>query len=143
MVDFGEKSTTRNTGCICSKRCCIERRILWTFSAAYPFTQNKEHLQIAQRAFYYLLTHFIDAEYGGVYWSVDYKGSRLETRKQIYGLAFVLYGMSEYYLATHNEAAIGLAKSSFNIIEQHSFDSKKNGYIEAFTRTGNTCRTCV
>ncbi len=112
----------------------LNARILRAFSAAYPFTQNKEHLQIAERAFYYLLSHFRDGEYGGVYWSVDYKGSRLDTRKQIYGLAFALYGMSEYYSATQNEAALGFAKELFDTIEQHSYDKDRNGYFEAFTR---------
>ncbi len=112
----------------------LNARILWTFSAAFGFRQKKEHLQIAERAFYYLLSHFRDAEYGGVYWSVDYKGSRLEDRKQIYGLAFVLYGMSEYYSATQNEAALQFAEELFDAIEQYSFDEDRNGYYEAFAR---------
>ncbi|MDQ2752017.1 MAG: AGE family epimerase/isomerase [Bacteroidota bacterium] len=112
----------------------LNARILWTFSAAYSFTQNKEHLQIAERAFFYLLTYFKDPEYGGVYWSVDYKGTRLENRKQIYGLSFVMYGMSEFYSATQNEAALRFAKELFITIEQHSFDAKQNGYFEAFAR---------
>ena len=112
----------------------LNARILWTFSAAFIFTQKKEHLQIADRAFYYLLSHFRDAEYGGFYWSVDYKGSRLQTRKQIYGLSFVLYGMSEYYSASKNEVALGFAQELFDAIEQHSFDKDWNGYFEAFAR---------
>ncbi len=112
----------------------LHARILWTFSAAYSFTHNKEHLQIAEMAFYYLLAHFRDAEYGGVYWSVDYEGNRLETRKQIYGLAFALYGMSEYYAASQNETALLFAKELYHTMEEHSFDINKNGYLEAFTR---------
>ena len=112
----------------------LNARILWTFSAAFGFTQKKEHLQTAERSFYYLLTYFKDSEYSGVYWSVDYKGWRLETRKQIYGLAFVMYGMSEYYSATQNEVALQFAEELFYTIEQHSFDKERNGYFEAFAR---------
>lgn len=112
----------------------LNARILWSFAAAYNFTQNQTYLQTAERAFYYLLSHFKDEEYGGVYWSVDYKGSRLETRKQIYGLAFAMYGMSEYYSVTQNEAASGFAEELFHTIEQYSFDTERNGYFEAFAR---------
>ncbi len=112
----------------------LNARILWSFAAAYNFTQNQTYLQTAERAFYYLLSHFRDLEHGGVYWSVDYKGSRLEDRKQIYGLSFVIYGMSEYYMASKNEAALGFAKELFYTIEQHSFDENRNGYYEAFAR---------
>ncbi len=117
-----------------AKGVVLHARILWTFSAEYAVTHDKTHLQTAQRAFDYLLNYFRDGEYGGVYWSVNCKGEKLESRKQIYGLAFVLYGMSEYYPATQNETALQFAKALYSVIEQYSFDKEKNGYREAFAR---------
>jgi cellobiose epimerase len=117
-----------------AKGVVLHARILWTFAAAYTFTNNKEHLAIAKRAFNYLISCFKDNEYGGVYWSVDYKGNMQESRKQLYGLAFTIYGMSECYAATTNEAALVFAKELYNTIEQYSFDIKNNGYFEAFAR---------
>src|SRR3954471_4837555 len=61
----------------------LNSRILWTFSAAYAFTQEPAHLALATRAFNYILDHFIDKEYGGVFWSVDHQGNQLDGRKQI------------------------------------------------------------
>ncbi len=45
---------------------------------------------MATRALEYILHHFIDPEYGGVYWSVDEKGEMLDGKKQIYGQAFCM-----------------------------------------------------
>ena len=117
-----------------AKGVVLHARILWTFSAACIITHDESHLQTAQRAFDYLLSFFRDDEYGGVYWSVNYKGEAGENRKQIYGLAFTMYGMSEYYLASQNEEALSFAKNLFATIEQYSFDKENNGYYEAFAR---------
>src|ERR687890_36097 len=56
------------------KGAVLNSRILWTFSASYAHTKNAAYLNIATRAYSYLVQHFIDPQYGGVYWSVDYKG---------------------------------------------------------------------
>ncbi|MEJ0101958.1 MAG: AGE family epimerase/isomerase [Bacteroidota bacterium] len=81
----------------------LNARILWTFSAAYNKTREKKFLLIADRAFEYLHTCFIDKEYGGVYWTVDYTGQPLDTKNQVYALAFVIYACSEYHKCTGNE----------------------------------------
>ena len=75
----------------------LNSRILWTFSAAYNLTGNMDYLNTAERAFNYIADHFIDKEYGGVYWTVDYKGNPYDTKKQIYALSFAIYGFSEFY----------------------------------------------
>jgi mannobiose 2-epimerase len=131
---FGKVSNINEPDAAAARGVVLHARILWTFSAAYAFTNKKEKLAIADRAFDFLINYFKDDEYGGVYWSVDNKGNMLESRKQIYGLAFTIYGMSEYYAATNNEAALAFAKELYNTIEQHSFDTKNNGYFEAFAR---------
>ncbi len=112
----------------------LNSRILWAFSAAYNQTGNKEYLQTAERAFNYFLEYFIDKEHGGVYWTVDFKGNPLDTKKQIYALAFAIYGLSEYYLASKNEEAKQKAIKMYNDIIKHSYDENYGGYIEALTR---------
>ena len=114
-----------------SKSCILNTRILWTFSAAYNFLKRKELLEVANRAYTYIITHFLDKNYGGLYWEVDYLGNPLDIRKQIYAQAFGIYGFSEYYKACGNLESLHHAQDLFWLIEKHSFDPENNGYIEA------------
>jgi mannobiose 2-epimerase len=115
------------------KGAVLNARILWAFSSAYKITNNPKHLYLARIAFNYLAANFIDKEYGGVYWTIDAHGQPLDTKKQIYALAFAIYGCSAYFKITGNEVAKESAIALFNQIEIHSFDREHKGYLEAFT----------
>jgi len=112
----------------------LNARILWSFATAYSFNGRKEYLEMANRSYRYILEHFADPAFGGVYWSVDYKGEMKDGKKQIYGLAFCIYAMASYYQATGDQQALHFAKDLFEYIEKYSFDNIKGGYLEAFTR---------
>ena len=116
------------------KGAILNARILWSFSAAYRVLGNPEYLEAATRAKDYIIDHFIDKEYGGVYWSLDYKGNPSDTKKQFYAIGFAIYGMSEYARATGDREALECALQLFDCIEEHAFDHQYNGYIEACTR---------
>ncbi|MBQ2209136.1 MAG: AGE family epimerase/isomerase [Prevotella sp.] len=116
------------------KGAILNARILWTFSAAYRVLRKPEFLEMATYAKEYFIEHFIDREYGGVYWSVDYLGKPLNTRKQFYAIGFALYGMSEYARATGDREALECALQLYSCIEEHALDHQYNGYIEAMTR---------
>ena len=116
------------------KGAILNARILWSFSAAYRVLGLPEYLEMATYAKDYFLEHFIDKEYGGVYWSVDAKGHPLNTRKQFYAIGFALYGLSEYARATGDREALDYAIALYECIEGHAFDKQFNGYIEATTR---------
>jgi mannobiose 2-epimerase len=109
----------------------LNSRILWAFSAAYHAIGGQPYLLVARRAYKYLLDHFLDKEYGGAWWSLTPEGKPLDERKQIYGLAFCLYGLSEFYIASEEPAALREAIILFRLIEQHSFDNQRKGYYEA------------
>lgn len=116
----------------------LNSRILWTFSAAHQFSDKPVYLHIATRAYDYILDHFIDNEYGGVYWSVHPEGHMHDGKKQVYGQAFCIYGMVAYYKASGNKKALQVAKEIYQLIEKYSLDKQKGGYIEAFTREWTT-----
>ena len=116
------------------KGAVLHARILWTFAAAYNHQPNPSYLGVARRAYEYIVAHFLDTEHGGVYWSVDYLGRPLGTKKQIYALAFSIYGLAEYYRASGNAAALTHAQALFASIEAHSFDPQRGGYLEALAR---------
>jgi mannobiose 2-epimerase len=112
----------------------LNARILWTYSAAFNATGNDEYLEIADKAYYYISKYFIDKEYDGVYWSVNYKGKPLDTKKQVYAIAFVVYALCEYYTSTKNEEVKTTAIRLYHLIEKYSYDKLTGGYFEAFSR---------
>lgn len=112
----------------------LNARILWTFSAAYNSLFDAKYLETATRAKEYIFEHFFDTEYGGTYWSLDYSGKPLDTKKQIYSQAFFIYALSEYYLASGDGKCREAAIMLFSLIEKYSFDSEQNGYFEAYSR---------
>ena len=116
------------------KGAILNARILWTFSAAYRVLKRPEYLAAATRAKDYILEHFYDKEFGGIYWSLDCLGRPKDTKKQFYAIGFAIYGLSEYARATADREALDYAIRLFECIEQHSLDRKDNGYIEACTR---------
>lgn len=131
---YGRISNDLIVDATANKGSILNARILWTFSAVYNATKNPGYLKIASRAFEYFRRFFPDKEFGGVYWMVDYMGSPVETRKQIYALAFAIYGLVEYHKASGNEESLNSALEIYRTIEKYAFDSKQNGYFEAFQR---------
>jgi cellobiose epimerase len=112
----------------------INSRILWTFSAAHQLFPNPEYTVIAKRAYDYIKRYFIDNEYGGVYWSVKADGSPLQTKKQLYGHSFAIYGLAEYYKITKDESVLQTAIDLFRKVIEKGYDTVNRGYIEAFER---------
>ena len=111
----------------------LNARILWSFSAAYNLTGKKEYLEIADRAYQYITDYIIDKQFGGVYWTVDHTGNKLETKKQVYASAFAIYAFSEYYKATGKKDVLNEAIGLFMLLVDKGFDQHKTGYLEAFT----------
>lgn len=119
------------------KGAILNARLLWTFSAALRHTGNQRYREAADRAYDYIVRHFIDREFGGVYWSLNPDGTPADTKKQFYAIAFTIYGLAEYYRATGREEALEEAIVLFDDIERHSYDPEKGGYLEAATREWN------
>ncbi len=117
-----------------AKGSVLNSRILWAFSAAFNLTGNKEYLHLATRAYEYFTSHFIDKTYGAVYWTVNYTGKPLDTKKQTYATAFAIYALSEYHKCSTNPEVIDEAKKLYRTMMEHSYDSVYGGYQEAFAR---------
>ena len=121
-------------------------RVLWTFASAYRVLRDsgmdenvlEEYLDMALRAKRLLLDRFYDAEYGGTYWSLNSDFSPHDTKKQIYAIAFAIYGLAELHRAIGDSEALDYAVKLFHSIEEHSYDPAGGGYFEAFTRSWET-----
>lgn len=116
------------------KGAILNSRILWTFSSAYRLLGSEGCLKGAERAFREIADKFYDKDFGGVFWSIDSSGRPLETKKQFYAIAFAIYGLSEFYMASGSKPALDLAAKLFESIETHSRDYSKGGYLEAASR---------
>ena len=110
-------------------------RILWTFASAYRILGRQEYLDMALRAKNLLISKFYDQDFGGTYWALNPDGTPLDTKKQIYAIAFTIYGLAELNRATGDGQALEYAIKLFNSIEEHSYDEVRGGYFEAFTRS--------
>jgi mannobiose 2-epimerase len=112
----------------------LTSRILWTYSAAHRRDPRPEYLEMARRAYEDLFATFWDNENGGVYWSVTESGEPLQDRKQIYGQAFALYALSEYFRVTDDRSVLEKAIAQFRLLDGHARDPKNGGYFEAYSR---------
>ncbi|MFC1838637.1 AGE family epimerase/isomerase [Thermodesulfobacteriota bacterium] len=116
------------------KALVLNTRILWSFSAAYSIFGHNEYLKMANRASDYIHKYFIDTKFGGVFWMLGFQGSPIEDKKKVYGHAFLIYALTEYFRATGNQADLDLAIEIFEIIEKNFFDRENGGYFEATRR---------
>jgi len=108
----------------------LNARILWTFSAIQSVNPDLKYLGMAERAYRYLLDKFWDEEYGGVHWLLDYKGKPLDSSKKLYGQAFTIYALAEFYHATRQAETLDYAKKIYALIEAHDYDSVNRGYLQ-------------
>lgn len=114
------------------KGAVLNARILWSFAAACNLEGTAGSLEQANRAYDYLIRHFVDARYGGVFWTVDASGNPLDTKKQVYAVAFAIYALAEYFMASGLEAAKAHAIAMFHDLLRYSYDEEKGGFFEAF-----------
>ncbi|WP_264534682.1 AGE family epimerase/isomerase [Flavobacterium sp. N1736] len=131
---IGQIDTNENAIENAEKGSVLNARILWSFSSGYQITKNKEHKEIAKRAFEFLSQYFYDAEFGGLFWSINVDKAPKDTKNQIYALAFAIYGLSEYYVISKDEKALAIAINLYLRIQKNSYDPVNKGYLEAFTR---------
>ena len=117
-----------------AKGLILNARILWTFSKAFSVYRDPVFLATARRAYEYLVRFFWDNEFGGVYWMVDYQGLPIDTKKRIYGQAFTVYALAEYYHAIGDAEILARALRLVEDIEAAGHDAQHEGYFETYER---------
>ena len=114
------------------KGCILNSRITWFFANAYLLLKDEELLAQARHGYEFMKRCCLDAEQGGVYWSVAYDGTPEDTTKHTYNQAFAIYALSSYYDASGDREALDTALALYRIIEERCTD--EIGYREAFDR---------
>lgn len=112
----------------------LNARLVWTFSTAYRELGDETYKQLADRGARYFIDHFIDKEYGGVYWDLKADGTPANMQKQSYVNAFGIYGLSEHFRATGNIESLQAAISIYDVMIKHVYDPVNGGFIENFSR---------
>jgi mannobiose 2-epimerase len=116
-----------------SKGLILNARILWTFSAAWRYTQDEQDRVLARRSYDYLMQHFLDEQCGGFFWELDATGNVLEDHKKVYGEAFCVYALVEYYRSFEEPQSLERAVEVFRLIETHARDRRYGGYFEVIS----------
>jgi len=124
---YGEVDFNLNIHKEAYKGVILNSRILYFFSEYYLNYQNKESLDYAKMAFDFL-KKAIDKDNGGLYWSLDYLGNPLDTTKHTYNIAFGIYALSHYFLATKNTEALDIAFDLYKTIETKCREKDQNHY---------------
>jgi N-acylglucosamine 2-epimerase len=107
----GVLSCIRDDGSLISgdKFLWSQARSVWTFAALYNRVEKRsEFLAAAENSIRFLLEHGRDKQGRWIY-HADQQGREIEGATSIYTDCFVVYGLSEYYRAVHDEALLSIA----------------------------------
>jgi mannobiose 2-epimerase len=110
----------------------VNARILWMFSAVHGASPDPLYKKMAERAYDFVMNRFWDPKHGGAFWRLNDEGKVTDDCKKIYGQAFYIYGLTEYYRAFGDEPALKRAKELFGLIERYAHDEKFGGYGEVY-----------
>ncbi len=119
------------------KQIVSQARMVWTFSLAHRHgftTASRNYLKAASHGVAFLRQRLRDTEHGGYFWSVNPDGGLRDGRKRIYGEAFVIYALVEFYRASADRSALDDAMQLYREIQRHAHDPKHKGWLEHFER---------
>lgn len=116
-----------------AKMIVTQARMTWFFARlTRTDVVDGDYTDAADHGFAFLRDAMWDDDHGGFYWEVDRRGTVRKPRKHLYGQAFGLYALAEYYRVTGNEQALDLAGDLFEVIDDVAKDHQNGGYHEYF-----------
>jgi len=117
------------------KNLSMTARLLWFFSAAHRVKPDDDCLEAAERAVDYLEDCFFDDDEEGYFWQLEPTDRPRSRKKVLYGHAFVIYGLSEYAMATGDEEVLERAQQVFELVESKFGDEESGaGYFESLSQ---------
>ena len=118
-----------------------QARHVWATSRIYEaYPEKEEYLKYAEHGFHFLRDLMWDEEFGGFHAYCTKEGEAVErsiTDKRIYGQAFAVYGLSQYYRMNNDPGTLQLAQETFLWMEEHAHDKEYGGYFEELRRNGS------
>ena len=79
-----------------------QTRMIYNFAEAYKKNHEKKYLDEVKKGCRFLLDRFKDPKNGGYFYSCNVKGNIIDSRKDSYGHAFVIFGLSHAAKAAKN-----------------------------------------
>ena len=120
---------------VTEKQLVSQARMVWTFSHVHRKgyrDPQRDYLRAAADGYQFLRNHFFDREQGGYFWKTDVAGKPLNTRKLLYGEAFVIYALVEYHRASGLREPLDEALALFRAVQEKGHDRKNGGWFEHF-----------
>lgn len=118
-----------------------QARHVWSTAFIFEhYPERKEFLEYASHGFRFLRDHMWDKESGGFHAYCADDGTPdapSMNEKRIYGQAFAIYGLSQYYRMSNDKEALELVKKAFLWMEEYAHDKEYGGYFEFLKRDGS------
>jgi mannobiose 2-epimerase len=127
----------RAKGVATEKQIVTQSRLIWTFSHVHLkgySTAERNYLKAAEHGYRFVIENFLDKKSDGYFWTTDLHGRVLNDRKILYGQAFVIYSLVEYFRASNKHEALRHSMELYRKIQRHTYDTENGGWIEHFTR---------
>ena len=132
-----DDDAVKGRGTPTEKQIVTQSRMVWAFSLAqiegYSDT-NRNYLQAAAQGYHFLLDHFLDRQNGGYFWTTDLEGKPVNDCKFLYGQAFTIYALVEYYRASGDREALNHALELYHTVQAHLHDNQDGGWFEHANR---------
>jgi mannose/cellobiose epimerase-like protein (N-acyl-D-glucosamine 2-epimerase family) len=107
---------------------------IWALAAAHRHgLADRGYLELARRGVRFLLETMRDRDDGGFVWQVARDGHVIDPRKDTCGQAVAIYALTEYAMASGDEAALAAASAVFDLLHERAGDGPA-GFRERFTR---------
>jgi mannobiose 2-epimerase len=120
------------------KQVVTQSRMIWTFSHTHRKgligDGKRNYLRAAQTGYRFLIDHFLDPQHGGYFWKTDLEGKPVHDCKFLYGEAFVVYALVEYYRASGDTEVLRRAVDLYRTLEAKLHDRQHGGWLEHTTR---------
>ena len=97
-------------------------RLVYDFAAGARLTGDSSYLEACRRGAEVLLDGFSDPDHGGWFYALDLGGEVVDDRKDAYGHAFVIFGLSHAHEVTGDGRFSDGASSAWQAVKDHLVD---------------------
>jgi mannose-6-phosphate isomerase len=113
-----------------ARRLLVQARQVYAFSEASRLGARWA-LEIASQGVAYLEEAFLDPARGGWHHTVTPAGEPLDSRRDCYGHAFVVFALATYHAASGDGRALARARDTVELVQARLRDPVHGGYFEA------------